>query len=381
MDNDRDGLVDLQDPGCANSQDNNEADGTSQCQDGRDNDNDGLTDMADPGCSSPQDNNESDGTSQCQDGRDNDNDGLVDLQDPGCANPQDNNESDATSQCQDGVDNDSDGFTDRADSGCHTDGNPNNPASYNPTDNTENGNSRNECADSRDNDGDGLIDGADPQCHTDGNAGNVSSYDPSDNSEAPEPTPTPTPAVGGPPPAEGDVTIAKSDGHETAQPGKVLTYRITVRNPKTNDVTIKLVDQVPPYLVPIDTRPEARLDAQRRHITWENQTISAGAEVSFTFTARVQPDAPHNFELENVVVMDGPGVHGTASDKTKVVSARVAGAVAPAAAPSPTPAPAPSAPKPVPTAARTGLDGGAALLGLGGIFSAAGGALLRRRLL
>jgi len=40
-------------------------------------------------------------------------------------------------QCSDGFDNDEDGLIDSADPGCHTDGNPNNPDSYNPEDNNE----------------------------------------------------------------------------------------------------------------------------------------------------------------------------------------------------------------------------------------------------
>lgn len=63
------------------------------CADGRDNDGDGLVDLNDPGCSSPSDSDESDGTSQCQDGRDNDGDGLTDLNDTGCSAPTDNDES------------------------------------------------------------------------------------------------------------------------------------------------------------------------------------------------------------------------------------------------------------------------------------------------
>lgn len=41
-----------------------------------------------------------------------------------------------------------------------------------------------ECSDGIDNDGDGRIDIADPECHTDGNANNPASYNPNDDSEA-----------------------------------------------------------------------------------------------------------------------------------------------------------------------------------------------------
>ncbi|MFP5361216.1 MAG: LPXTG cell wall anchor domain-containing protein [Thermoleophilia bacterium] len=98
--------------------------------------------------------------------------------------------------CSDGIDNDGDGLIDIADPGCHTDGNPNNPDSFNPSDTSEanptgtggsgdagEGAGRPECSDNRDNDNDGLIDERDPGCHTDGNANNPASYDPDDTSE------------------------------------------------------------------------------------------------------------------------------------------------------------------------------------------------------
>jgi hypothetical protein len=45
----------------------------------------------------------------------------------------------AATQCTDGLDNDGDGRIDINDGGCHSDGNPNNPGSYVPSDNTEAG--------------------------------------------------------------------------------------------------------------------------------------------------------------------------------------------------------------------------------------------------
>ncbi|HEV2059802.1 MAG TPA: hypothetical protein VGR11_10625 [Solirubrobacteraceae bacterium] len=101
----------------------------------------------------------------------------------------------AGTQCTDGIDNDGDGVIDAADPGCHTDGDPNNPASFDPTDNDETdardtageddeAEDKAQCEDGRDNDGDGVIDADDPGCHTDGNANNPDSYDPDDDSEA-----------------------------------------------------------------------------------------------------------------------------------------------------------------------------------------------------
>jgi LPXTG-motif cell wall-anchored protein len=97
-------------------------------------------------------------------------------------------------QCSDTIDNDGDGVIDAADPGCHSDNDASNSASYNPNDNDETdkkapstgsgGETGTQCADKKDNDGDGLIDAKDPGCHTDGNPNNADSYDPTDDSEA-----------------------------------------------------------------------------------------------------------------------------------------------------------------------------------------------------
>ena len=76
----------------------------------------------------------------------------------------------SSARCSDNIDNDANGFVDEKDSTCHTDGNPNNPNSYVPQKNGENG--TNTCSDSKDNNGNGLVDGEDPICHTGGNPSN-----------------------------------------------------------------------------------------------------------------------------------------------------------------------------------------------------------------
>ncbi|MFA6510095.1 MAG: hypothetical protein WCV62_06565, partial [Candidatus Peribacteraceae bacterium] len=126
IDNDGDGKVDMEDPGCASINDDSEVEhdpgcqnpddpteSTAQCSDGIDNDGDGAIDFpADFSCSSSTDNDETLPKSKCQDGVDNDGDGLIDYpQDPGCVNNQDNDEGNPI-QCSDGIDNDNDGATD-----------------------------------------------------------------------------------------------------------------------------------------------------------------------------------------------------------------------------------------------------------------------------
>jgi hypothetical protein len=120
-DNDSDGLIDMQDPGCANPQDDNESD-EPQCADRKDNDGDGKIDLQDLGCKDASDNNESDEPKlQCADGKDNDNDGKIDFPaDPGCTTISDDNEGDEPKfQCSDKIDNDGDGWIDfPEDTGC-----------------------------------------------------------------------------------------------------------------------------------------------------------------------------------------------------------------------------------------------------------------------
>lgn len=84
IDNDGDGLADLQDPGCDSSGDPSEL---SACEDGIDNDGDSYIDASDPGCDDPSDSSEQTYLLRCDDGRDNDLDGLIDAADPQCASP------------------------------------------------------------------------------------------------------------------------------------------------------------------------------------------------------------------------------------------------------------------------------------------------------
>src|SRR5207237_87145 len=78
--NDCNGLTDSQESACRPA-----------CSNGIDDDGDGLVDMDDPGCASPDDDNER-GTTVCDNGFDDDNDGRMDFHadgtgDPGCSSP------------------------------------------------------------------------------------------------------------------------------------------------------------------------------------------------------------------------------------------------------------------------------------------------------
>jgi len=200
-------------------------------------------------------------------------------------------------------------------------------------------------------------------------------------SPSPSPAPTPEPQLSvstsqnvivvtapSPEPKQEPVSFFKTDDRDTAKPGQILTYRIVIQNPNENDLTeVRIVDHVPPYLTPLSTNPEARSDAKSRTITWENQTISAKSEITFAFRARVAPDSPDGFLLQNVADVNGPGVRASVTDTTQVVAPRVAAAVAPK-------------PQPVPVTAKTGtpLDVLSFILSLSGSIATAGTLLVRR---
>lgn len=125
----------------------------------------------------------------------------------------------ALGRCNDNIDNDQNGFKDGADSTCHTDGNPNNPNSYDRNRNGERSGGGT-CADSIDNNNNNLTDGADPLCHTDSNPNNPGSYDPKRNetgsSPTVSPTLTPTPTV--------SPTLAISPTPTTSVSGTKLSF-------------------------------------------------------------------------------------------------------------------------------------------------------------
>jgi hypothetical protein len=128
-DNDGDGLVDSEDPGCELNGDLEAPDPVlAACEDRVDNDGDGLVDLDDPGCQAPSDDNEeNDVVPACRDGVDNDSDGLIDFpNDPGCSvSLQDSEEDDCPSgancpSCANAIDDDGDGTADYPDDlGCN----------------------------------------------------------------------------------------------------------------------------------------------------------------------------------------------------------------------------------------------------------------------
>jgi hypothetical protein len=203
VDNDGDGLCDVEgcndpnnpderlpaDPACTDT--DTPENETAECQNGEDDDNDGFIDAEDPGCENPNDPAE---RPTCADGIDNDFDGWVDNDDFGCSEPGDDYEYDENNpltpplpfdqdhqrglippdhyrysyatECNDGIDDDGDGAVDAADPGCE-DG----------SDDSEGGDL---CDDGIDNNGDGWIDFADITCRPGSGLEPESDYPPSE---------------------------------------------------------------------------------------------------------------------------------------------------------------------------------------------------------
>ncbi len=173
IDDDGDGAVDSQDPGCEDGADDSE--GGDNCDDGVDNNGDGWVDFEDitcrPGsglepegdytpanaalfaCSNKDRILQPDGTF-LELPIDDDNDGLPNSLDPECGYGWDTTgEALAPNACSDLIDNDGDGWIDAADAQC-----------VNFVTSEEDGPPSGQCADGLDNDTDGWIDAADPDC-------------------------------------------------------------------------------------------------------------------------------------------------------------------------------------------------------------------------
>jgi len=173
IDNDEDGFIDADDPGCREPDDEDERDeGVSVCNNGLDDDEDGLIDFPmDPGCICRGALDESNPvvSPSCLNGLDDDDDGLVDYpEDEGCYGAGDlDEESEGRPQCSNRIDDDEDDLLDYPfDPGCAA---PGGLSEADPE-------LLPECADGLDNDRDGLLDFPfEPGCRS---AGDDSEHDP-----------------------------------------------------------------------------------------------------------------------------------------------------------------------------------------------------------
>lgn len=119
--------------------------------------------------------------------------------------------------------------------------------------------------------------------------------------------------------SEDNVSLTISDGRAVARPGQILTFRAVVHNSLGDDANeIKITITIPEYLVPIATSPQAKTNPTQRTIIWENQSISAGADVTYSFKARVALNAPDKRTLYTSADINGPGIRDSATDETQI---------------------------------------------------------------
>ncbi|TSC72677.1 MAG: hypothetical protein G01um101438_394 [Parcubacteria group bacterium Gr01-1014_38] len=179
----------------------------------------------------------------------------------------------------------------------------------------------------------------------------------------------PTPAPVEPTSMPRLTAIVKTDQRDTVAPGEFLTYRITLKNdgdaPATN---LRIVDRVPQHLRPDPNSitPAGADDAATRTIVWDAKTIPPHTIKRFTFSAQVDPAAPHGFIIRNAVEAVAPGFSASAADTTTVSAPRVKGAITV------------SAPRAVPLGVETGMDAKTLLLTFGGMLSGIGAYLFKK---
>jgi uncharacterized repeat protein (TIGR01451 family) len=308
MDNDGDGKIDSQDPGCYqngvyNPNDTSEVDPyvPAACNDGIDNDHDGLTDLLDPGCTGITDNDETNAPlPQCSDGLDNDADGEIDFEDIGCYvngiynpngtseyNPSASSSSSSSSvshaQCSDGIDNDFDGAIDTQDSGCYTNGyyDPNDNSEYAAQSSSSSSSSsvyHPQCSDGIDNDNDGAIDFYDSGCYVNGY------YDANDNSEYAVQSSSSSSSSSAQ--INGSFTVNIISNVTNVHVGDTVTYTVVVQNNTANQWNnITVTSPLSQYLIFQGATNGAYLNGST--VTLGNVSFGPYETRTFTFTAQV----------------------------------------------------------------------------------------------
>ena len=120
LDDDGDGWTDLDDPGCGGDMAGADEGGTGDtaCNNGLDDDGDGWIDGEDLDCDDALDDDETTPPSGCENALDDDGDGWIDADDPDCTDPANEEAGLGTTACNNGLDDDGDGDTDQEDDGC-----------------------------------------------------------------------------------------------------------------------------------------------------------------------------------------------------------------------------------------------------------------------
>ena len=242
VDNDEDGFVDADDPGCESLDDEDERDEfmgglLPACADNVDNDDDGLIDYPfDPGCVTKGGRSEDDPAepSECNNGVDDDEDEAIDFPaDSGCSSRGDPTEENGrrAPRCDNRIDDDMDGKTDY----------PNDPGCAARGDLSEQDDAQDPaCADGADNDRDGLLDFPyDPGCEA---AGDRDEADPDEAPLCSNGLDDDEDGITDFPLDPGCVFAADGDEADPAFPAQCSNMRMTIRMDALTFPTIRDVD-------------------------------------------------------------------------------------------------------------------------------------------
>lgn len=169
------------------------------------------------------------------------------------------------------------------------------------------------------------------------------------------------------------VVFQITDDRHAVQPGESVVFRVTARNSQSSDAGgVRITAHIPDYLVPLSTSPAVIANPDARTLTWENITLPARAEQTFSFRAQIAQETPPNTMLRTAAEIIGPGVRSNSTDTTLVesvpfiVTEQAATTTAPSVVTTPVP------PAVVPTA-RTGPAHGLAIASLALVLAAAAG--------
>lgn len=114
-----------------------------------------------------------------------------------------------------------------------------------------------------------------------------------------------------------NITVTKTNTLETASPGDVIIYRITVTNHTDESISnVTITDFIPAFAEPNAATPVAH--TQDSVVWWENQTITPG-ETKFYVRVYIDEAISDEALLENYVEVVGPSISASATDTTLVV--------------------------------------------------------------
>ena len=96
---------------------------------------------------------------------------------------------------------------------------------------------------------------------------------------------------------QNQLEVSIDDHRESAQPGDILEYLVTVRNPGDTRTAVHVRVKIPSALRVIDARGADFLGSD---IVWQNITVNPGQERTFVFRASVDTRLPQHFPIQVV---------------------------------------------------------------------------------